>query len=260
MNDNSIGTWGSDNTMYIKFHTLFGVHCMQEEAVHPPGMKIPAEIIAHWKNLVDLLLMTAGVKAAFIMRIVEDHIHVLVSSESNASSFKRDYADRLLGSRLFCDTVIKSKEALYIPDALSDETWKNTRIVQSNYISYLGFPIILINGSPYGTICILDDKENHYSENTFLTITNFKDIIQNQLKLLSINQMLKDENTLLNVYLSRNLTLENVITICCYCKNVRNDNGDWSSIERYLTSRTNIIFSHGICSKCFTQHFPEIPD
>jgi CheY-like chemotaxis protein len=45
--------------------------------------------------------------------------------------------------------------------------------------------------------------------------------------------------------------LEQLIPICTYCKQVRDDPHYWRSIEEYIHSRTGSRFTHGICPACF---------
>ena len=44
--------------------------------------------------------------------------------------------------------------------------------------------------------------------------------------------------------------LEGILPICCYCKKIRDDKNDWHSIESYISNRSTVEFSHGICPKC----------
>jgi K+-sensing histidine kinase KdpD len=50
--------------------------------------------------------------------------------------------------------------------------------------------------------------------------------------------------------LERVKQLEGLIPICSYCKKVRDDSGLWERIEAYLSSRSNVTFTHGICPDC----------
>jgi hypothetical protein len=45
-------------------------------------------------------------------------------------------------------------------------------------------------------------------------------------------------------------TLKDFIPICMYCKKIRDDDGFWSQVEQYVSERTNVKFSHGICPEC----------
>jgi PAS domain S-box-containing protein len=44
--------------------------------------------------------------------------------------------------------------------------------------------------------------------------------------------------------------LRNLLPICSYCKRVRDDKNYWNQIESYISSHSNILFSHGICPEC----------
>jgi CheY-like chemotaxis protein len=48
--------------------------------------------------------------------------------------------------------------------------------------------------------------------------------------------------------------LEGLIPICSYCKCVRGDSDYWQQVEAYIATRTDAVFSHGICPKCYEQH------
>ena len=45
--------------------------------------------------------------------------------------------------------------------------------------------------------------------------------------------------------------LKDLIPICMYCKNIRNDSDYWQSIENYFHEHTGSDFSHGICPDCY---------
>jgi sigma-B regulation protein RsbU (phosphoserine phosphatase) len=44
--------------------------------------------------------------------------------------------------------------------------------------------------------------------------------------------------------------LEGLLSICSYCKKIRDDSGVWVEVERYVGRRTELKFSHGICATC----------
>lgn len=50
---------------------------------------------------------------------------------------------------------------------------------------------------------------------------------------------------------------EDLLRICCHCKNINETRSEWESIEFFL-SRANIRLSHGICPDCLLKHYPEI--
>lgn len=48
--------------------------------------------------------------------------------------------------------------------------------------------------------------------------------------------------------------LEGLLPICSYCKRIRNDRNEWSSLEGYIEKRSNAEFSHGVCPECYRKH------
>jgi CheY-like chemotaxis protein len=45
--------------------------------------------------------------------------------------------------------------------------------------------------------------------------------------------------------------LEELIPICMYCKQVRDDPNYWRSLEEYVHCRTGSRFTHGVCPSCY---------
>jgi hypothetical protein len=52
--------------------------------------------------------------------------------------------------------------------------------------------------------------------------------------------------------------LEGLLPICAFCKNIRNDAGEWERMEGYISRRSEAEFSHGICPSCTEIHYPGI--
>jgi hypothetical protein len=51
-------------------------------------------------------------------------------------------------------------------------------------------------------------------------------------------------------------TLRGFLPICAHCKNIRDDQGYWRSVEEYVRAHADVDFSHGICPRCMEKHFP----
>ncbi len=45
-------------------------------------------------------------------------------------------------------------------------------------------------------------------------------------------------------------TLSGLIPICSRCKKIRDDQGYWNQLESYLTTHSDVSFSHSICPEC----------
>jgi hypothetical protein len=53
-------------------------------------------------------------------------------------------------------------------------------------------------------------------------------------------------------------TLSGMLTICASCKKIRNDEGYWNHIEKYICEHSEGNFSHGICHECAQKLYPDI--
>ena len=49
--------------------------------------------------------------------------------------------------------------------------------------------------------------------------------------------------------------LEGFLPVCSFCKKIRNQEGDWHSMEKFITERSEAQFTHGICPECKVQHY-----
>ncbi len=52
--------------------------------------------------------------------------------------------------------------------------------------------------------------------------------------------------------------LSGLIPICASCKKIRDDEGYWSSIEKYISSHSSAQFSHSLCPECAARIYPDI--
>ncbi len=220
---------------------------------------ISEEILKKWQNIVDILSELVNIPAALIMRLVQSDIEVFISSQSENNPYQPGDHEQFLGSDLYCETVIHTNDKLLIPNALADDNWKNNPDIKLNMISYLGFPILLPDGKPFGTICVLDNKENTYSETYENLLENFRDIVQSELGLIYMNKILGEENKDLSDYLAEIKTLRGIIPICAKCKKIRDDEGFWTQVESYIEDRSKAQFSHGLCGECADELYGDQP-
>ena len=51
---------------------------------------------------------------------------------------------------------------------------------------------------------------------------------------------------------------EGILSVCSYCREVKNEDGDWMHLEKYLSKVSDIRFSHGVCDICMEKHFPDV--
>lgn len=51
-------------------------------------------------------------------------------------------------------------------------------------------------------------------------------------------------------------TLQAILPICSYCRQIRNDQNYWQTVEVYISQHTNSQFSHGVCPSCLVKIEP----
>lgn len=220
-------------------------------------LQIPETVLKEWQVIVDLVAGLADVPAALIMRLLDEDIEVFSSSRSDGNPYKPGDRDHFMDSGLYCETVIRNNESLLVPDALADPDWENNPDIKLNMISYLGFPILLPNREPFGTLCVLDNKPNTYNENVRELMVKLRDLLQNHLELIFMNQILGEENKRFSEYVREIQSLRALIPICCSCKKIRDDEGFWDTVEGYFEKHSTSRFTHGICPECRKKLYPD---
>jgi len=150
----------------------------------PHSTPVPREIVGKWQEIVDLTAEIMHVPSALIMRVEPPNIKVFVSSETKGNPYEQDEVASL-DTGLYCETVMKTRQPLLVPDALRDEQWQSNPDIKLGMISYLGVPIIWPDGEVFGTICVLDKKPNEYSELYRKLLQQWRDVLQADLRSLA---------------------------------------------------------------------------
>jgi DNA-binding response OmpR family regulator len=50
------------------------------------------------------------------------------------------------------------------------------------------------------------------------------------------------------------LALEGLLSVCSYCKRMRNAEGGWGSLERYIEQHSKAEFTDSVCPECYEKH------
>jgi PAS domain S-box-containing protein len=147
-------------------------------------IQVPSEILQKWQEIVNVVAEIVHVPSALVMKVEPPNIKVLVSSESNGNPYERDEVAPL-DTGLYCETVMKTRQSLLVPDAMRDDEWKSNPDIKLGMISYLGFPVAWPDGRIFGTICVLDKKENAYSGLYRKFLLQCRDVLQADLSSLA---------------------------------------------------------------------------
>jgi signal transduction histidine kinase len=123
--------------------------------------EVPEDFLAKWQNTTNVMADIFEVPAGLIMRVLPEQIEVLVSSHTSGNPYETDEKANL-NTGLYCETVMKTRTMLHVPDALADPRWSNNPDVALNMISYLGVPLVWPDNAVFGTICVLDSKRRDF--------------------------------------------------------------------------------------------------
>jgi len=142
---------------------------------------------------------------------------------------------------------------LIVTDALNDERFIDNPLVcgDPKIRFYAGFPLNNDQAHRIGTLCVIDRKPNHLSEDQLQImealarqVVVFLDLRKRSIKLLES-------------FCSADKP-PGMISTCSYCRKARDERGQWIYLDQFLSQRTNLNFSHGICDSCIEEHFPEV--
>jgi len=50
------------------------------------------------------------------------------------------------------------------------------------------------------------------------------------------------------------LALEGLLSVCSYCRRIRDADRGWGSLERYIEQHSKAEFSHGVCPDCYEKY------
>lgn len=153
--------------------------------------EINNHIIHKWQDLIDICARIMRVPSGLIMKLHKDKIEVFLKSNTEGNPYEAGETENL-GLGLYCETVVAKEETLLIPDARKIEAWQDNPDIKLNMISYLGMPLLWPDGEVFGTICALDNKENHYNQDFIDLLLTFRRAIESDLTLLVAHKEMHD--------------------------------------------------------------------
>ncbi|MBD2104279.1 GAF domain-containing protein [Leptolyngbya sp. FACHB-261] len=153
----------------------------------------------------------------------------------------------------FCGHTILSDQTMVVNDALCDERFLDNPLVKSapGIRFYAGAPLITPEGYVIGSLCVIDRKPRDLSEAQRTALEAIARQVVTQLEFRRVSSSLAEA-------LEKIKLIEGLVPICSYCKGIRNDQGCWSTVEKFIKQHSDVDFTHGVCNDCMRQHFPEV--
>ena len=76
-------------------------------------------------------------------------------------------------------------------------------------------------------------------------------------KLFDAYEKEKQINKLLEESFKEIKVLKEILPICSSCKKIRDDEGYWNNLEKYISDHSNTKFTHGLCPECAVRLYPQ---
>lgn len=84
-----------------------------------------------------------------------------------------------------------------------------------------------------------------------------RDIAEKNRALEALTAELRAQNEALKSAFAQIKVLKEFLPICSGCKKIRDDQGEWQDVDTYLSTHSDITFTHGLCPGCFKRYYPD---
>ena len=173
---------------------------------------------------------------------LEDYLKKYQSSEANLRNLIENHADAII-------VVGQDGIVLYINPAAEMLFGKSKKELIG---SLFGFPIVTGNKTE---ISIIKKNNNTVGDMRVVKLlwegeqsylASIRDVTQQKKAESERERLIKE----LEESLKKIKTLSGFIPICAWCKNIRDDQGYWNNLEKYIEEHSLAEFTHSICPKC----------
>ncbi len=141
---------------------------------------------------------------------------------------------------------------LYTDEGRAEFMRNFPRFVETGYVHDLRFEVIRKDGTTYPVLLsatAVKDSDGNYlmSRSVMYDITELKKAEDERERLY--RELLEAQGKL--------KVLSGLLPICASCKKIRNDQGLWDSIEKYVSEHSEAEFTHSLCMDCAKRLYPE---
>jgi sigma-54 dependent transcriptional regulator, acetoin dehydrogenase operon transcriptional activator AcoR len=145
-------------------------------------LKIPDKFTAICQDMVDVLADVFRVPAALIRRLRLFDLEVFSANHSAPHPYTIGKRSPLRA--YYCHRVVETGKRLLVANAQQDGGWTGNTDVQAGMIAYLGLPLFWPDKEVFGTICVLDSKENQFDNPLERLLESFRAAVEAQLTII----------------------------------------------------------------------------
>lgn len=188
----------------------------------------------------------AGFEIENIFNSISDFVSIhdrefkIVRANSALCTFLGQTEENLVGQT--CYTVFHNRSSIWpgCPHALMEDKRKPvTELIDD---SYIGIPL-MVTCSP-----VHDENEQFLG-----SVHIARDVSLERNKEQDKDRIIAD----LQENVAHLKGLSGILTICASCKDIRNAEGEWERVEKFIADNSSAIFSHGICTRCSRKLYSE---
>lgn len=106
--------------------------------------------------------------------------------------------------------------------------------------------VMRANQAGVGAFLVKPSNEREVERTLAIAVARFGDLMEARRRTAELQQTL-----------SALKVLRGLLPICSGCKKIRDDQGDWRSLERYLMAHSEATFTHSLCPDCCRKYFPD---
>ena len=152
----------------------------------------------------------------------------------------------------FCAHAILEKEIFIVSDTLTDDRFADNPLVTADPCIrfYAGAQLKSANGFNLGTLCVIDRQSRQLSadQEKALRALSRQVTIQMEFRRLLYEQDHRIQQARESI--EDHSLLSGLLPICAQCRNIRDTNGIWKSLESYLRAHSEAWLNHGLCPAC----------
>lgn len=140
----------------------------------------------------------------------------------------------------------------FTPESRAEFMQNFPRFIENGYVHDLRFELIRKDGTTFHVLLsatAVKDSDGNYqmSRSVMYDITKLKNAEDERERLY--RELLEVQGKL--------KVLRGLLPICASCKKIRNDQGLWDSIEKYVSEHSEAEFTHSLCMDCAKRLYPE---